>query len=113
MVSYSGYIDSAKQTDAKNGLSAIVMKQEQFNFNTGAYHISADVCSVAESTNIQTTLFGSQNSLSMTEYCYKITAAEAGTDGDYLASACQLTNNGNCFTLDNLNNKGSSGTLSW
>ncbi len=113
MVSYSGYIDSAKQTDAKNGLSAIVMKQEQFNFNTGAYHISEDTCSVAVSTNIQTTLFGSQNSLSMTEYCYKITAAAAGSDADYLASACQLTNNGNCFTLDNLNNKGSTGTLSW
>ena len=89
------------------------MKQEQFNFNTGSYHISENTCSVAVSTDIQTALFGSQNSLSMTEYCYFIKAAAEGENGDYLASACQLTSNGNCFTLDNLNNKGSTGTLSW
>ena len=89
------------------------MKQEQFNFNTGEYHISENACSVAVSTDIQTALFGAQSSLSMTEYCYFITAAAEGENGDYLASACQLTNNGNCFTLDNLNNKGSSGSLSW
>jgi Tfp pilus assembly protein PilE len=113
-VSYVGYIDSAKQTDAKNGLAAIVMKQEQFSINTGAYYISANSCSISTSTDVQTQLFGSQKSLSMTDYCYFTQTAPDGSDASYVASACQLLSTGDCFTLDNLNNKGVVGTkLSW
>jgi Tfp pilus assembly protein PilE len=113
-VSYVGYIDSAKQTDARNGLSAIVMKQEQYIFANDAYYDSADTCTIAISTTLQTELFGSQNSLSMTDYCYYI-GPLVGANAAYTAYACQLGNTGECFTLDNLNVKGSTGSsgLSW
>jgi hypothetical protein len=91
------------------------MKQEQYSINTGAYYYSENNnCLIASSKALQTELFGSQNSLNMTDYCFFTQTAPESSDATYIASACRLSNNSDCFTLDNLNNKAVIGTeLSW
>lgn len=104
---YLGHVDNAKRVDAKNSLSAIAMKQEQYLANggdpgTGSYHISANaVCSNATTVALQTALFGLQSSLSTDFYFY---CTEANANG-YIASACKRNDAADCYTLDNLNNK--------
>lgn len=104
---YLNHVEAARQTDAKNSLSAIAMKQEEVLVNEGAYFISATSnCNATNSNALQDAMFGIQNPLSMDSYCYYTEVpTDANNANGFVASACRLTATDECFTIDNLNNK--------
>jgi len=100
---YLGHVKNAKITDAKNSLSAIAMKQEQYKINTGGYYISANnTCNNAGSSAVQTALFGNLKGMSTEYWCYY---TEVANTSGFIASACDISATSDCYTLDNLNNK--------
>ena len=62
---YLGHVKNAKITDAKNSLSAIAMKQEQYKINEGVYFTQNDAsCNNAVTDALQTALFGLMQGMS-------------------------------------------------
>ena len=99
---YLGHVKNAKITDAKNSLSAIAMKQEQYKINEGVYFTQNDAsCNNAVTDALQTALFGLMQGMSTQYYCYNAVETPTG----YTASACDRSNPTDCYTIDNLNNK--------
>ena len=111
VVSYSGYISSAKQKSAHNVMLQISLAQTEEYSNSGSYYTQATVAgectpTLSKSNDIETTLFGGGNQIPK-EMGYEICIADTGSSNfdifaKEISGACELTlsRNGNFIRGD-------------
>jgi|TARA_B100001971_G_C18246314_1_gene574499 type IV pilus assembly protein PilE len=78
---YLGYIDSARATDAQNGLRSIHLMQQEYNSDNDEYYTTGEGDKTAD---INTNLFGGDETLNGEYYQFYIQQGDAA-DGGYIA----------------------------
>ena len=98
IVSYNGYVASAKKTSVKNIMQQISLGQTEYYSDNGSYYMpqNSSSCSPSDSTSnaIETNLLGGSDSITE-EVGYNICIAKDGSNYKILAKedggSCELT----------------------
>ena len=100
VVTYGGYVSSAKQKSAQNVMQQISLAQTEEYSNSGGYYTQVTVSgectpTLSTSNDIETTLFGGGNQIPK-EMGYEICIADTGSSNfdifaKEISGACELT----------------------
>jgi len=100
---YTGYIETARDKEAIASLQSIAMMQEQYQLenNLSTYWTSGSSCNDQQTNTIETTLFGSANSLNEEHFYYCIIPFNSS---GYKAIATSISDSSKTLWIDNSNN---------
>lgn len=86
---YTGYVETARETSAQNGLRSIYVQQQEYFVDNNSYYANGATCSGDNTSTINTSFFDGKQVLDNTYFTYCIsqsasdefTATATSTDG--------------------------------
>mgnify|MGYP001173092967 CR=1 FL=1 len=116
VLSFGGFIGSAKEKQATTGLSSIYLAQEEYRSLNGSYYQSRSNCGFLndDASTINTNLFSGDKTLDeSSEKNFNFCIEYLSGSSTFQANAYSLDGSGNYFTITNANLKRKFKDNSW